>query len=175
MEPASTEIWTIQAQQNIKIALQKSLPVSNKLYHKGTRECSIIPLQLRMGCSELSVHIYNHQVCMRWRLRRYSTLLLSISRICGTTRFVSKYNQHDIQLHVRYYAIWLKIMNPWRKLLYLLICSQVRRYQTIKIGMICICGVYGCVRMDFTQGKLQWMTSESPFLMKRLLIGPQEM
>ena len=48
--------------KTFKIALQKSLPVSNKVYSYGKRKCNIIHSRLRMGCSELNAHLYNYHV-----------------------------------------------------------------------------------------------------------------
>ena len=62
VELASTWIVKIPDHKKFKIALQKSLPVSNKLYSYGRRKCSIIHSRLRMGCSELNAHLYNYQV-----------------------------------------------------------------------------------------------------------------
>ena len=48
--------------EKFKITLQKSLPVSNKLYSYGKRKCNIIHSRLRMGCSELNAHLYDYHV-----------------------------------------------------------------------------------------------------------------
>ena len=56
------ELKTIQDHEKFKIALQKSLPVSNKLYSYGKGKCNIIHSRLRMGCSELNAHLYNYHV-----------------------------------------------------------------------------------------------------------------
>ena len=43
------ELKTIQDHEKFKKALQKSLPVSNKLYSYGKRKCNIMHSRLRMG------------------------------------------------------------------------------------------------------------------------------
>ena len=53
---------TIQDHEKFKIALQKSLPVSNKLYSYGKRKCNIIHSRLRLGCSELNAHLNNNHL-----------------------------------------------------------------------------------------------------------------
>ena len=56
VELVSTQNENDSLSRKKQIALHKSLPVSNKLYHHGKWKCSIIHSRLCMGCSELNVH-----------------------------------------------------------------------------------------------------------------------
>ena len=78
-----------------------------------------------------------------------------MSSICGTTRCVAEYIEHNIQLHACHYAIWMKIMLSRGILYYIFeyvynIIETTKRY---KNGQKCICCKYGYDRMNFIQKK----------------------
>ena len=56
------ELKAIQDHEKFKMALQKSLPVSNKLYSYGKRNRNIIHSRLRMSRRELNARLYNYHV-----------------------------------------------------------------------------------------------------------------
>ena len=78
-----------------------------------------------------------------------------MSSICGTTRCVAEYIDHNIQLHAWHYAIRLKIILSRGILYYIFeyvynIIETIKRY---KNEQTCICCKYDYDRMNFMQEK----------------------